>query len=124
MPRYKYIANRVLTFIENVCTGMNLSEWHTGFRAYTRHVLDTIPWESNSDDFVFDSEFLTQCVAFGFRIGEIPVPVRYHDTSSSINWKRSIIYGLQTLLTIFKLILHKARLIHSPLFMKKNGRAS
>jgi glycosyltransferase involved in cell wall biosynthesis len=124
MPPYKYIANRALTFIENVSTGMNLSEWHTGFRAYTRRVLETIPWESNSDDFVFDSEFLTQCVAFGFRIGEIPVPVRYHDTSSSINWKRSITYGVQTLLTILKLLLHKSRLIRSPLFMKQNGRAS
>jgi glycosyltransferase involved in cell wall biosynthesis len=122
MPPYKYVANRALTFIENVCTGMNLSEWHTGFRAYTRRVLETIPWESNSDDFVFDSEFLAQCVAFNFRIGEIPVPVRYHDTSSSINWKRSITYGIQTLLTISRLVFHKARLIRSPLFMKQNGR--
>jgi glycosyltransferase involved in cell wall biosynthesis len=124
MPLYKYIANRGLTFIENICTGMNLSEWHTGFRAYTRRVLETIPWEANSDDFVFDSEFLTQCVAFGFRIGEIPVPVRYHDTSSSINWKRSIAYGINTLLTILKFLLHKFRFIRSSLFINQNGRAS
>jgi glycosyltransferase involved in cell wall biosynthesis len=124
MPLYKYIANRALTFIENISTGTNLSEWHTGFRAYTRRVLETIPWESNSDDFVFDSQFLAQCVAFGFRIGEIPVPVRYHDTSSSINWSRSIMYGVQTLLTISKFILHKSRLVRFPIFMKNNGRAS
>lgn len=119
MPLYKYIANRVLTFIENICTGMNLSEWHTGFRAYTREVLETIPWENNSDDFVFDSQMLVQCVAFGFRIGEIPVPVRYHDTASSINWYRSITYGVQTLLTIGKIILLKFRIARSSLFIKK-----
>src|SRR5713101_5506239 len=85
MPVYKYFANRFLTFVENVCTGMNLSEWHTGFRAYTRTVLETVRWEEDSDDFVFDSQLLVQCVALGLRIGELPVPVRYHDTASSIN---------------------------------------
>ncbi len=105
MPLYKYVANRLLTFTENVCTGMNLSEWHTGFRAFTRKVLEEIPWERNSDDFVFDSQMLLQCVDAGFRIGEIPVPVRYHDTSSSINFRRSIRYGVNTLsaLAIFTL---------------------
>ncbi len=119
MPLYKYIANRMLTFIENICTGMNLSEWHTGFRAYTRDVLETIPWEKNSDDFVFDSQMLVQCVAFGFRIGEIPVPVRYHNTASSINWHRSITYGVQTLYTVGMFILKKFRITNSSLFVTK-----
>jgi len=119
MPLYKYIANRLLTFIENICTGTNLSEWHTGFRAFNRKVLETIPWENNSDDFVFDSQMLVQCIAWDFRIGEIPVPVRYHETSSSINWRRSITYGLRTLLTMGQFLMHKFHIIKSPLFSKK-----
>ncbi|MDI6767668.1 MAG: glycosyltransferase family 2 protein [Bacteroidota bacterium] len=119
MPLYKYIANRMLTFVENICTGMNLSEWHTGFRAFTREVLETIPWENNSDDFVFDSQMLVQCVAFGVRIGEIPVPVRYHDSASSINWKRSIKYGVLTLFTLSQYLLHKIHLQKVPLFTSK-----
>jgi len=119
MPLYKYIANRLLTFIENICTGTNLSEWHTGFRAFNRKVLETIPWENNSDDFVFDSQMLVQCIAWDFRIGEIPVPVRYHETSSSINWRRSITYGLRTLLTMGQFLMHKFHIIESPLFSKK-----
>jgi len=122
MPLYKYFANRILTLFENIGTGMNLSEWHTGFRAYHRRVLETIPWENNSDDFVFDSQILMQCVAFGFRVGEVPVPVRYHDTSSSINWIRSITYGLRTLLTLGQFILHKTHLIQSRLFTKITSR--
>ncbi len=122
MPLYKYIANRLLTFTQNILTGMNLSEWHTGFRAYTRHVLETIPWEDNSDDFVFDSQMLVQCVAFRFRIGEIPVPVRYHDTASSINLKRSIFYGLRTLQTVAQYLLFRIRLSDSPMFRSRHGR--
>jgi glycosyltransferase involved in cell wall biosynthesis len=116
MPPYKYVANRLLTFTQNILTGMNLSEWHTGFRAYTRQVLETIPWETNSDDFVFDSQMLVQCVAFRFRIGEIPVPVRYHDTASSINLRRSITYGLRTLGTVAHYLLFRLRLSDSPMF--------
>ena len=122
MPFYKYVANRGLTFVENICTGMNLSEWHTGFRAFTREVLETIPWRENSDDFVFDSQMLMQCVAFGFRMGEIPVPVRYHDTSSSINLKRSITYGCLTLKATGEYLLHRARLRQSRLFVKSVSR--
>ena len=118
MPLYKYFANRTLTFIENISLGMNLSEWHTGFRAFTRKVLETIPWQNNSDDFVFDSQVLVQCVAFGFRIGEIPVPVRYHETSSSINFRRSLKYGIQTIITVFKFILHRMHIIKCKLFIK------
>lgn len=121
MPPYKYVFNRILTLVENVATGTNLSEWHTGFRAFSREVLETVPWEENSDDFVFDSQMLVQCVAFGFRIGEIPVPVRYYDTSSSISMRRSIVYGLRTLWTIVRYLLHTSHLVRSPLFRKKQG---
>ncbi len=116
MPRYKYIANRCMTIIENVFTGMNLSEWHTGFRAYTRNVLETIPWEKNSDDFVFDSQFLMQCIAAGYRIGEIPVPVRYYETSSSISFRRSVTYGLRTMHALGAYWFHSLHLISSPLY--------
>jgi glycosyltransferase involved in cell wall biosynthesis len=121
MPLAKYFANRTLTLIENLCTGMNLSEWHTGFRAYTKKVLQTIPWERNSDDFVFDSQMLMQCVAFGFRIADIPVPIRYHETASSINMRRSVTYGLQTLGVLGRLILHRTMMIRSPLFLPRNS---
>jgi glycosyltransferase involved in cell wall biosynthesis len=119
MPPYKYLANRFLTFIENICTGMNLSEWHTGFRAFSRNVLETIPWEHNSDDFVFDTQMLVQCVAFGFRIGEVPVPVRYHETSSSINFGRSIMYGLHTLQTVGVFLFHRFGVSRHALFLSK-----
>lgn len=99
MPVLKYFANRGLTLLQNVLAGQNLGEWHTGFRAYTRRVLETIPWERNSDDFVFDSQFLLQAVHFGFKVGDVPVPVRYFDEASSINLRRSTVYALQTLWT-------------------------
>jgi hypothetical protein len=119
MPPYKYIANRFLTFVENICTGMNLSEWHTGFRAFNREVLETIAWEDNSDDFVFDSQMLLQCVAAGFRIGEIPVPVRYHEAASSINLRRSITYGLRTMSAVGLFLLHRLHLVHPRMFRIK-----
>lgn len=97
MPKYKYYANRILTLIENIASGQNLSEWHTGMRAYKRQVLETIDYNKFSNDFVFDSQMLFAIVEKGFKIGEIPVPVRYLPQSSSINWKRSIRYGLATL---------------------------
>lgn len=97
MPVYKYIANRILTTIENILLGQNLGDFHSGFRAYRREVLETIPFHENSEDFVFDSQFLAQAVHFGFKIGDIPVPVRYFDEASSINFGRSCRYGLLTL---------------------------
>jgi hypothetical protein len=97
MPRYKYYANRFLTLIENFATGYTLSEWHTGMRAYTRDVLEHIDFMHNSDDFVFDTQILFQAIEKNFRIGEIPVPVRYDSDASSINFSRSVTYGLQTL---------------------------
>jgi glycosyltransferase involved in cell wall biosynthesis len=119
MPVYKYIANRFLTIFENVALGQNLSEFHTGYRAYSRKVLETIPWENNSDDFVFDTQFLVQAVYFGFSIAEIPVPVRYMKEASSINFKRSTEYGLLTLAQVGRFLLQKWGLTDYPMFHPK-----
>ncbi len=116
MPLYKYIANRFLTIIQNLATGQNLSEWHTGYRAYSRKVLETIPYHNNSNDFVFDSQFLFQAVYFGFGIGDLPVPCRYMDEASSINLKRSIVYGVGTLTTLSQFILQQSRLMKFKIF--------
>ena len=96
MPLYKYISNRVLTIFENMVTGYNLSEWHTGMRAYRREVLERVPFERFSDDFVFDSQMLFAVIEHGFSMGEIPVPVRYFPEASSINFIRSLRYGIAT----------------------------
>jgi glycosyltransferase involved in cell wall biosynthesis len=119
MPFYKYLANRMLTLIENLWLGQNLGEWHSGMRAYRREVLETIPWERNSDDFVFDTQFLVQAVQFGFRIGDIPVPVRYMKEASSINFRRSVRYGLATLGTLVRWTLHRMGVMPSPLFTRR-----
>jgi glycosyltransferase involved in cell wall biosynthesis len=97
MPLYKYLANRGLTFVENLATGAKLSEYHTGYRAISRAVLETLPLEDNSDDFVFDAEMLAQCLYFGFRVGEVSCPTRYEADSSSINFVRSVVYGVGVL---------------------------
>lgn len=119
MPKYKYIANRILTFIENVTLGQNLGDFHSGFRAYRRSVLETIPWERNSNDFVFDSQFLAQAVYFDFKLGDIPVPVRYFDEASSINFRRSVTYGFATLGTLGSYGLNRMKLAKSPLFQRR-----
>lgn len=102
MPAYKYFSNRVLTIYQNLITGRNLSEWHTGMRAYKREVLENVNWQANSNDFIFDSEMLFKIVAKNYRIGEIPVPVRYFKEASSINFWRSLKYGLGTVLVGIK----------------------
>ena len=107
MPIYKYIANRFLTLTENIFMGQNLGDFHSGFRAYTREVIETIPYKHNSDDFVFDTEFLSQAAFFGFRIGDVPIPTRYFDEASSINFTRSVKYGIQTLWVVAKFIIQK-----------------
>lgn len=107
MPAWKYIANRCLTIFENVALGQNLGDFHSGFRAYRREVLETIPWQENSDDFVFDTQFLAQAVTFGFRLGDIPVPVRYFAEASSINFRRSTRYGLLTLWVMVQFWLNR-----------------
>ncbi|MBI5640956.1 MAG: glycosyltransferase family 2 protein [Nitrospirae bacterium] len=108
MPVYKYIANRLLTLIENLALGVKLSEYHTGYRAFSRKVLETLPLKENSDDFVFDNEMLAQAVYFGFKIGEISCPTKYFDDASSINFRRSVKYGLGVLSTSIKYLLQKS----------------
>ncbi|MFH1561540.1 MAG: glycosyltransferase family 2 protein [Patescibacteria group bacterium] len=102
MPSYKYYANRALTLFQNLATGQNLGEWHTGMRVYSRQVLETVPFNTFSDDFIFDTQMLLATAKEGFRIGDIPVPVRYFPGASSINFVRSLRYGLLTLLETFK----------------------
>jgi len=118
MPVYKYISNRFLTFVENLVTGENLGEWHSGMRAYSRQVLETIPWRKNSDDFVFDTQFLVQCVNAGFRIGDVPVNTKYFAEASSINFSRSLKYGFASLYILLRYILHKNHILNCPLFSR------
>jgi glycosyltransferase involved in cell wall biosynthesis len=119
MPWWKYVSNRGLTAFENLMLGQNLGEFHSGFRVYRRSVLETIPFERNSDDFVFDTQFLVQAVHFGFRLGDVPVPVRYFQEASQINFRRSAKYGLQTLTTVGKFWLNRLGLWRSGLFKGK-----
>jgi glycosyltransferase involved in cell wall biosynthesis len=116
MPKSKYFANRGLTIMENMLSGQNLGEWHSGFRAYSRRVLDTIPYKRNADGFVFDSQFLVQCVHHGFKLGDVPVPVRYFDEASSINLKNSAIYATRTLWTFGQWYGHRMGIARNALF--------
>jgi glycosyltransferase involved in cell wall biosynthesis len=119
MPRYKYVFNRLLTVFENFWTGQNLGEWHSGLRAYSRKLLETVPWELNSDDFVFDQQFLHQAAAMGFKIGDIPVAARYFEEASSINFRRSVVYGLSTLAVMARVLPVQWGLWEDPLFSPK-----
>jgi glycosyltransferase involved in cell wall biosynthesis len=119
MPRWKYVANRILTFLENVAFGQNLGDFHSGFRVYRREVLERISYEQNSDDFVFDTQFLAQVARSGFRIGDIPIPVRYFREASSINFRRSVRYGFGTLGVICLYWLDRLHLYRSSLFRGK-----
>ncbi len=116
MPLYKYVANRALTLIENLLAGQKLSEYHTGYRAWSRTVLERLPLLRCSDDFVFDNEMLAQAIRFKFSIGEISCPTRYFEEASSINFRRSVTYGLGVLNTAGKLFLDRAGVVRSPLF--------
>ena len=116
MPLYKYVANRALTFVENVLAAQKLSEYHTGYRAWSRKVLETLPLKRCSDDFVFDNQMLAQAIRAGFSIGEISCPTRYFDEASSINFRRSVTYGLGVLQTAGALWLDRHGLVRSPLF--------
>jgi len=107
MPAYKYIFNRALTFFQNLLMGAKLSEYHTGFRAFSRRVLETLPLWENSDDFVFDNQMLAQAIYFGFRTGEVSCPTRYFAEASSINFPRSVKYGLGVLTTSVQFFLQK-----------------
>jgi glycosyltransferase involved in cell wall biosynthesis len=116
MPLYKYVSNRFLTLAENLALGVKLSEYHTGFRAFSRSALEKIPYEHNSDDFVFDNEMLVQAVYFGLKIGEISCPTKYFEDASSINFKRSVVYGIGVLTTAAKYVLQKAGIARYGLF--------
>ena len=123
MPAYKYIFNRFLTTIENLVLGQNVSDFHTGYRAYTRAVLETIPFMKNSDGFVFDTEFLVQSVYFGFRIGSVPVPVRYFSEASSIDFSNSVVYGTKTLGALVKFVNQNLGIKSYPLFQRNDAGA-
>src|SRR5258708_6613920 len=116
MPFYKYVANRLLTAFQNVFLGVKLSEYHTGFRAFSRKLLQTLPLLENSDDFVFDNQMIAQSVMFGFPIGEISCPTRYFEEASSINFRRSVKYGLGVLLTTARFVAHRGGIPKSPFF--------
>ncbi len=116
MPLYKYISNRVLTFIENILLGMKLSEYHTGYRAYTKRLLSTIPYHKNSDGFVFDNQLIAQAVYFNFRIGEISCPAKYFKEASTINLFSSIWYGFGVLITAIKFFLQTKRAYNFDIF--------
>lgn len=121
MPLYKYISNRFLTAFQNVFLGVKLSEYHTGFRAFSRELLEALPLLENSDDFVFDNQMIAQAVMFGFRIGEISCPTKYFEEASSINFKRSVEYGIGVLGTSITFALQKLGLLHLARF-DANGR--
>jgi len=130
MPVYKYIANRFLTAVENLLLGSKLSEFHTGYRAFSRGVLENLPFQANSDNFVFDNEMLAQIIFFGYRIGEVSCPTKYFKEASSINFKDSTIYGWGVLktsikfrtqrlgFTNFKIFSHKKNAVHQTYYQK------
>ena len=122
MPLYKYVANRCLTFAENVVIGRKLSEYHTGYRAFSRRVLASLPLLENSDDFVFDNQMLLQSVYFGFRLGEISCPALYEEDSSSIDFRRSVVYGFGVLGTAARFWLARRGLARPRIFAAEGRR--
>jgi glycosyltransferase involved in cell wall biosynthesis len=122
MPRYKYVANRVLTAIQNLLTGAKLSEYHTGYRAFSREVLERLALHENSDDFVFDNQMLAQILLAGFEIGEVSCPAAYFEEASSINFRRSVRYGLGVLKTSFEAYLHRKGIANVRYFDPKGRR--
>jgi glycosyltransferase involved in cell wall biosynthesis len=121
MPLYKYISNRLLTAFENLFLRVKLSEYHTGYRAFSRDVLTRLPLRENSDDFVFDNQMLAQCVYFGFRIGEVSCPTKYFEEASSINFRRSVQYGFGVLATTLQFALQRAGIARNVIF-SENGK--
>jgi glycosyltransferase involved in cell wall biosynthesis len=121
MPLYKYVANRALTFIENLALGLKLSEYHTGYRGFRREVLSRLPLAETSDDFLFDNEVLAQAAILGFRFGELSCPARYFAEASSINFRRSLVYGAGVLWTCLRVLLHRWGIRNFPLF-SETGR--
>lgn len=124
MPLYKYVANRVLTLVENLLLSHKLSEYHTGYRAFSRQVLEQLPLDANGDDFVFDNQMLAQIIWHGYRIGELSCPTKYFEDASSINFRRSVIYGLGVLGTALEFRLARMGLIRSGRFTPRNDQAA
>jgi glycosyltransferase involved in cell wall biosynthesis len=116
MPLYKYVANRFLTFFQNILMNQKLSEYHTGYRAYSKEVMSSIDFNKNSNDFIFDNQFLAQIFYKGFEVAEITCPTKYFEEASSINFKRSLKYGLGVLKTSIEYFLSKNKIYHSKLF--------
>jgi glycosyltransferase involved in cell wall biosynthesis len=119
MPKYKYVFNRILTAIENLMIGQKLSEYHTGYRAFRREVLESLRLEGNSDDFVFDNEMLVQCHALGYRIGEVSCPTSYFEEASSISFRRSVRYGFGCLAVAGRYMLHRFNVRRDPQFLPR-----
>jgi glycosyltransferase involved in cell wall biosynthesis len=117
MPKYKYIANRLLTSFQNILIGQHLSEYHTGYRAFSAEVLKSVDYNKCSDDFVFDNEITSQIFMKGYEVGEVTCPTKYFEEASSINFKRSVIYGLGVLRVSFTHFLHKRKVIKSSLYI-------
>ena len=121
MPAYKYVANRVLTFFQNIMLGQKLSEYHTGYRAWSRSVLEALPLHACSEDFVFDNQMLAQSTYFGFRIGEISCPTNYFPEASSINFRRSVVYGIGVVRTSLQFRLQRWGLVQLAIFVDGGG---
>jgi len=124
MPLYKYIANRLLSAFQNIGLGIKLSEYHTGYRAFSREVLEALPLLENSDDFVFDNQMIAQAVMFNFSIGEISCPTKYFEEASSINFKRSVKYGLGVVGTTISFVLHKLGIVDLPRYHAKGRKVT
>ncbi|MGO9315077.1 MAG: glycosyltransferase family 2 protein [Syntrophobacteraceae bacterium] len=121
MPLWKYVANRTLTFAENLLMGAKLSEYHTGYRGFSRELLEKVPFQTNSDDFVFDNQMIAQIVWLGYTVAEVSCPTRYFEEASSINFTRSVTYGVGCLKTACEYRLAKMKLINSRLFQDNHG---
>jgi glycosyltransferase involved in cell wall biosynthesis len=124
MPLWKYLTNRITTLIENIALGQNLGDFHSGFRAYSREVLKTIPYQENSNDFGFDQQFLIQSVYFKFRMGDVPVPSKYFENSSSINFSRSIKYGRVAFSALLQFYLNRMGIKIGKLFKSPSDQLS
>ncbi len=122
MPLWRYVPNRFLTLAENLLLGSKLSEFHTGYRAFSRELLQRVPFERNSDDFVFDNQMLAQAVMWGARVGEISCPTRYFPEASSINFRRSAVYGLGVLKTSAQFLMAKWGIYRAPYFRMETNR--
>lgn len=122
MPFYKYVSNRLLTLVQNLLLGKKLSEYHTGYRAFSRRVIEELPLEENSDDFVFDNQMLSEAMYFGYSVGEVSCPTKYFPEASSINFSRSVTYGLGVLKTAIQYRLNKWGVLQSRIFSESGRR--